>query len=204
MSSAEFGELRDWLLPDLHEPAVALATAEPAAAPPPAETDPRPDPAEAAYAAGHAAGVEAGAAAARAELAPTVAALQGLLGELATTRALFLDQLERNLHALALGVARKLIQRELTADPELVLSLIREALQFVPLEQAIEVRLHPDDHAIARAALGGADAAGVPAAVQWRPDPALARGSFVIDTPQCIVDGRTDVALRTLYDWLGQ
>ena len=37
-------------------------------------------------------------------------------------------------------------------------------------------------------------------AVQWVGDPALSRGSFMVDSPTRVVDGRLDTALRQLYE----
>lgn len=109
---------------------------------------------------------------------------------------------ERNVQSLAIAIARSIVQRELQADPALVGTLVRRALDLLPLDTTLEIRLHPDD----LAALGGEAPRLLPEgralAVQWVPDETLEPGSFVIESPQRLVDGRTDVALRQLYERL--
>jgi hypothetical protein len=39
-------------------------------------------------------------------------------------------------------------------------------------------------------------------AVHWIADPSLDRGSFRLSSPERLVDGRADVALRSLYERL--
>jgi hypothetical protein len=58
------------------------------------------------------------------------------------------------------------------------------------------VRLNPAD----LGALGLGPGAGAP--VQWTADPVLEPGSFVVESPARVVDGRTDVALRQLFERL--
>ncbi|MFZ5623219.1 MAG: FliH/SctL family protein [Gemmatimonadota bacterium] len=186
------------LLPDLRRPAPGECEAGPETGEP---EEPLPDPREEVYAQGYADGVAAGAAQARDELRPVVRALQDLMASFADQRAAILGDLERNVHAVAMGVARKILQREIAADPGAIVEMVRDALELVPMDQPLEIRLHPADHDVVRDAL----ASYVPdraMPVQWRPDATLDRGDFVLATPPRLVDGRADVALRTIYDWL--
>jgi flagellar biosynthesis/type III secretory pathway protein FliH len=109
---------------------------------------------------------------------------------------------DRDLHGLAVAVARQIVQHELVIDPLRVGELVRRALELLPLDTTIEVRLNPDD----LATLGGAPDQLLPPGrsvrLVWLADPALAQGDFVIETPQRIIDGRADVALRDLYERL--
>ncbi len=109
---------------------------------------------------------------------------------------------ERNLHALAVAIARGIVQRELAVEPELVGTLVRRAVDLLPLDNTLEIRLHPEDLALFGPAAPSLLPEGRTLEVQWVPDPSLERGSFVIESPQRLVDGRTDVALRSLYERL--
>lgn len=109
---------------------------------------------------------------------------------------------ERDVHGLAVAVARQIVQHELTIDPLRVGELVRRALELLPLDPAIEVRLNPADLATLADSLEGAVPPGRQVRVQWLSDPSLERGGFVIETPHRVVDGRADVALRTLYERL--
>lgn len=127
----------------------------------------------------------------------------GRVGEyLHTAQSSFVRDRARDLHGLALAVARKLVQREVTADPALLRELVDRALELVPLEPRLEVRLHPDDLSVLLSGPAAADAESRSPAIQWLADPAIERGGFVVESPLRIVDGRTDFALRSLYERL--
>jgi len=157
---------------------------------------------EVAHARGHAAGVAEAEARLEEELQKALAALQGVVERLEMAWTNLEHDWKPNLYSLSLAVARNLVQREVTASPEIVTDLIDRALQLVPLDRTLEIRLNPTD----LAALGDRVEQAVPAdralTVRWLPDASLDRGAFVVETPQRIVDGRSDVALRRLYDRL--
>jgi hypothetical protein len=66
----------------------------------------------------------------------------------------------------------------------------------------VEVRLNPDDLAALGDRLNHMGAGGRSIHTQWMADSALDRGSFLLETPLRVVDGRTDDVLRALYDRL--
>lgn len=180
------GEGGGWSLPSLHH-------------------DGRPEPptdAELAYRRGLEEGRALGSAAVRRELAPALHALARVGEVLDAERANFARARERNLEALALAVAGKLVQREVEADPALVRGLVDRALAMLPLDATLEVRLHPADLALVEAARAEQEGAPSERAIAFIPDAALERGAFLLESPQRLVDGRFDVALRTLYDRL--
>jgi len=107
---------------------------------------------------------------------------------------------ERDLQAAAITVARHIVQHELTIDPLRVGELVRRALELLPLDHVLEIRLHPEDLRTLAASLVHLLPEGRDVKLQWLGDPSLERGGFIIETPQRVVDGRTDVALRALYD----
>lgn len=195
--------------PDLH---AALALPALGRASPPAADGPlalpalrAPDPAPApsaadlALARGRREGRDEGAAEAREELRPVIEGLLRIAEHLQDLRDQALHEAEADLEALALAVARRLVQRELEADPGIVRRLVARALELLPVDAPIEIRAHPGDLETLAPAL---EAWSAGRALRWTPDPALDRGSFVAETPRRVVDGRTDVALRTLYDRL--
>ena len=100
------------------------------------------------------------------------------------------------------AVAKHLIQREVRADPTIVRDLVEQALDLVPNDVALEVRLNPDDLAAIDDQLSRVGAGGRPLHAQWIADASLDRGSFLLETPLRVVDGRADIALRSLYDRL--
>lgn len=157
---------------------------------------------EEAYERGYAVGTHEGFTRAARELVPVIAMLRGLCEEYAAARVHFEADRSRNLYGLALAVARQLLQREIHSDPGVVRDLVAQALDQLPPESMVDVRLNPVDLAALTGALEVLHAASRGLTLQWIAEPSLERGSFLLETPARIVDGRTDVALRTLYERL--
>lgn len=173
-------------LPDLRKPA----------------GDDAPDPAELAALRAEVRTLAAGRAAGEDRVSRAVELLAAAAAQLHAIAHEFAHDRERSLHALAVAIARTIVQRELKTEPELVGELVRDAVARLPLDATLEIRLHPDDLALFE---GGGPALlpeGRALEVRWVPDASIDRGGFVIETPQRLVDGRTDVALRALYERL--
>lgn len=159
------------------------------------------------YAAGRAEGLEEGRREERANVVPAVRALGAAIDAVRTEEAAWLDALEKNLYALAVAIARHLIGRELRTDAETIAALIRQALTEFPLDQQLRIRLNPQDLSLitAASAAGGAAAQIAPGRnTRWIPDPKIARGGFVIEGRERIVDGRIDRALERIYKELSR
>jgi flagellar assembly protein FliH len=96
---------------------------------------------EAATGAAYAAGFSAGQAAARQELVVDATAFAKAVDEIARFRAGLVQRYERELFELALGVARKVVQRELAEHPEHWLGMIREAVRRTLDRETIRIRV---------------------------------------------------------------
>ena len=107
-----------------------------------------PSPEELAWQDGLLAGRQEGERAAEAIVRPALDNIARLAEALQSAEGNFLLGLERNLHALAIAIAQKLVQRELTADPMLVQALVRKAIELMPADGPLDVRLHPADVAV--------------------------------------------------------
>jgi len=75
-------------------------------------------------------------------------------------------------------------------------------VSLLPAGTPIEVRANPVDLTALGNHLDLREPDGRPLAIHWVADPAIERGSFTLASPERLVDGRTDVALRALYDRL--
>jgi flagellar assembly protein FliH len=98
--------------------------------------------AEAAYADGVAAGRQA----ATSELVGEGEAFVKALEELKRFRVAALERYQGDLLALALGIARKVVQRELAEHPEHWLGMIREAVRHALDREKIRIRVGPVLH----------------------------------------------------------
>jgi flagellar assembly protein FliH len=115
------------------------------------------------------------------------------LAELAASHKQMAQAMEEHTVRLALEIARKIVQRELTMDPDLIAALAMVALKRLTGHQAITLRVSRHDFERVRSAL-----ANVSAAVTVKDYPALERGDFVIETGQTHVDGRLSSQIDTI------
>jgi flagellar biosynthesis/type III secretory pathway protein FliH len=121
----------------------AHVEAGPAGAPEPA---PQMDVAQQAADAAYADGFDAGRAAAVAELMHDGEAFAKALDEVKRFRAGLMERYQSELLALALGIARKVVQRELAEHPEHWLGMIREAVRHALDRERIRIRVGPVLH----------------------------------------------------------
>ena len=154
--------------------------------------------------AGHADAIEAGKLATAEELQHVRA-----LADTFSTALQDADQLIANeVLDLALQLAKGMLKNALQVKPELILPIVRDAIEYLPvLQQPALLVLHPDDAATVRAGIGEElDKGG------WRvvEDPSVGRGGCKVDTATNQIDAsaaarwqRLSHALGKEVDWLG-
>jgi flagellar assembly protein FliH len=134
-------------------PAASVAPALPEPVPPPAAPEPDPVEAQASLAAlerdafmkGFAQGERAGAEAAAQRGEAMLRRLTETLEALTALRAQMIRQTERQMVQLALAVARRVINREVSLAPDLLIAMARVALDRLGESMAVTVRLHPEE-----------------------------------------------------------
>ncbi len=77
-------------------------------------------------------------------------ALKAAVGQILDSRAEWQRHWEMTIVQLACGIAKHIVRRELTHEPELTLEWIREALALAGGAEEITLRLHPTDLATLR------------------------------------------------------
>ncbi len=122
------------------------------------------------------------------------------LGRLMSALTEPLEQLDREIEeelaALAIAVARQLIRRELKTDPGQIVAVVREALGLLPSSQrTATVTMHPEDAALVRSALK-LDQTRVP----WRivEDPLIGRGGCRVETEVSRIDATVEARLAAV------
>lgn len=157
---------------------------------------------EAGMASGHASGHEDGLALGRAEAAAELANLQDIAATFgdAVTRAdeaIAADVLE-----LALHLAKNMVRTAFDVRPELILPVVREAVDYLPsLQQPALLILHPEDALIVRGSIGHElEKSG------WRlvEDGNVARGGCRIDTASNQIDAQIASRWQRLSHALGR
>jgi flagellar assembly protein FliH len=144
------------------------------------------------YAQGERAGLEAGGKRAEAMLrrvAQTIEELGGL-------RQTLIQETEREMVQLALTLARRVVHREVTLDPELAAALAHVALERLGMNTPATIRLNPEDYTIVAqdsTRWGGQTVTVVP-------DPAISRGGCLVES----AFGSVDATIERQFDELSR
>jgi flagellar biosynthesis/type III secretory pathway protein FliH len=134
------------------------------------------------------------------ELDPSRQAAEQVASQLAVLHEELTGRTEENLLALALAVARQILEREVQIAPEAVANLVSSALSHFPLDQKIKVRLNPSDLTfLSGEGADGPEVETVGREVRWIPDDTVSRGGCLVEGPEHVVDGRLDSALERIY-----
>jgi flagellar assembly protein FliH len=139
------------------------------------------------------------------ELQPVLTRLSASIAGLAALRSRIRADAEKELVELAMAVARRILRRELTVDPDAVGGLVRSALDKVQSRDVVRVRMHPDYIGPLTKCLAGYPAA---AGVEIAPDGGLQPGDVIIETRRGDLDGSVETQLaeieRGFADRLGR
>lgn len=153
-----------------------------------------------AYKEGFRTGEAAGLERALRELDPSRQAAESAANQLSTLREELNTQTRENVLALALAVAKKVMEGEIQARPGYVAEMVEKALSHFPLDQKIRVRLNPSDLRLFTGKTGeNAPVESGGREVRWTPDDSVAQGGCIVEGPEHVVDGRLDSALERIY-----
>ncbi|HEX4949616.1 MAG TPA: FliH/SctL family protein [Blastocatellia bacterium] len=126
--------------------------------------------------------VQAATADLRAKLAHTLSELEPLYTQIAT-------RAERDLVRLSLAIARRVVQREVATDPDIVLTLARVALERLHPRAVATVRLHPEDFDYVNAHRHQLSSTG---AIELAADTSVGRGGCIVQSEHGDIDARIE------------
>jgi flagellar assembly protein FliH len=133
-------------------------------------------------------------------LEETVERIDGLMQTLQTPFKQLDDQVEREIVELIIATVRQLARREIKADPEQIIGVVREALAILPVSSRnVQLILHPDDAELIREVYAITEKE-----VGWTivEDPVLERGGCKVSTDISRVDATLESRLATLVTQL--
>jgi flagellar assembly protein FliH len=105
------------------------------------------------------------------------------------------QQMEEDLVRLAIEVARRILHRELTIDPQAILGLVKAALHKMETRELHRIRVMPAD---ARLLEGCLASLNLPARVEVTADPSLERGSVILETARGTLDSSVETQLQEI------
>jgi len=146
--------------------------------------------------AGHREGEAAGRAAAAAELQPVLERLARGIQEIAGLRPQLVREAAADLVGLSLGIARRILHRQLSVDPAALEGVVSGALQKLPGQEICRIRIHPELEPAVRQALAREGRGGLPLIA----DGTLERGAILVETAR----GKLDASLETQLAEIGR
>ena len=157
---------------------------------------------EAGQAEGHAAGYEEGLALGRAAAAEELEYLRQLATSFGAAVTHADDAIANDVLELALHLARGMVRTAFDVKPDLILPVVREAIDYLPnLQQPALLMLHPEDALIVQSTIGHElDKGG------WRivEDESIARGGCRVDTASNQIDAQIASRWQRLTHALGK
>jgi flagellar assembly protein FliH len=148
-----------------------------------------------AHAAGAAEGETAGKNRAAAELQPVLERLSVTIAEISGLRARLRREAEADTIQLALAIARRVLRRELTVDPEALHGLVLGALEKLESREISRVRVHPSQ---ATAVTGFLRKTAGGDAVEVIPDGRCDPGAAIFETPRGNLDASVETQLQEI------
>jgi len=145
------------------------------------------------YEQGERAGLEAGGKRAEAMLRRVAQTLE----DLATLRESLIRQTERQVVQLALVIARRIVQREVSLDEEFIAALTHVALDRLGHRAGATVRLHPEDYTVVMAGRGETWN-GSEGPVTVVPDVSVSRGGCVVESELGFIDASLDAQFQEM------
>ncbi len=158
---------------------------------------------EQAYTAGYADGAKAGFASGMEEAEKLLHRLEGLIFGLEAIRSEVYAKLEQEMLDLVIRIAEKVIHTEIRSADSTRTSILEAGLAKLKDSEKILVRVAPADlQAIQEVLPVLKEQNGVVGKVTLQEDPEISEGGCVLESDQCEVDGRIEVALRAIEEAL--
>jgi flagellar assembly protein FliH len=104
-------------------------------------------------------------------------------------------QLEPEIVELAFTIARRIVERELTINPDLVVDTVRTALLAIDQLIVVRVRVHPDDYDLVAQAWSSLAPGTKDASAELVADPKVQQGGCIVDTTSGFVDAQHQTQL---------
>jgi flagellar assembly protein FliH len=147
------------------------------------------------FARGFAQGEKAGAAAAQQETAALAKKLATTLDDLMRVRNEMIRHTEKQMVQLALTIARRVVHREVSIDANLLVTMMRVALERVSDAARVTVRLNPVDH---QSVISGQAGAAASEQVTLTADGRIPRGGCRVESEYGEIDAGVDAQIQEI------
>ncbi len=160
---------------------------------------PSEDDVEARIQAAHQHGYDEGQAAGRRMFSEQLEGMQAKLArtieEISSLKQRYRREAEQDVVSLALAVARRILHRELTVEPEALLGVVKAALDKIDAREVHQVRVAPADATMVREFF---EKMGLPKRIEVLADSSLEPGSAVLESNRGALDASVDAQLNEI------
>ncbi|MBC8164477.1 MAG: hypothetical protein H7Y20_01250 [Bryobacteraceae bacterium] len=144
--------------------------------------------------AGFAEGETAGYERATASTKPVLEKLAKAIADTSSLRGRIREETEKDLITLAIAVARRILRREITVDPDALQGIVKAAIEKVQTRDITRVRIHSGHEQAVRHCLLACHAAGV----ELIGEPGLEPGDVIIETKRGNLEASIDTQLAEI------
>jgi flagellar assembly protein FliH len=140
-------------------------------------------------------GQKAGRDAATSEVQPVLDRLLKSCAEVTGMRGRLRRETEADVVRLTIAIARRVLRRELSVDPEAIHGIVKAALEKVQAKEICLIRLHPEHVAQARLFF---EKSGLTAGFEITADPSLQAGGVIVETRRGNLDASVETQLKEI------
>lgn len=124
------------------------------------------------------------------------------LNELTQLKTRILQSCEKEVVALAIEIARKLVQREINLDSKITAALVRVALEKLNRNEPVTVFVSPDDLPVLEEEWKQSRASNCRGELIFKSRPDLKRGDFVFESQFGTIEGQMETRFREIEESL--
>ncbi len=126
------------------------------------------------------------------------------ISQLDRVREIMLDRLQLDIFDLILHTSEKIVKTELNTHPQVILSMVKAAIQTLKERKDLILFLHQEDHQYLVSLSVSEKQSWLGTQINLEIDPSLNRGSFRIETAAGELDAHIETQLQQLRDQLNQ
>jgi flagellar assembly protein FliH len=140
-------------------------------------------------------GLKAGQESASAQVQPVMDKLLRSCADVANARTRMRREAESDIVSLTVAIARRVLRRELSVDPDAIHGIIKAGLEKVQQKEICQIRVHPEHLLHARQFF---EKSGLAAGLEITADPTLQLGGVVIETKRGNLDASVETQLKEI------
>jgi flagellar assembly protein FliH len=134
-----------------------------------------------------------------------IPALEKAIDDFQQTRQQWLHRWEKNAITLACAIASRILRREVSADPDIAIAVVRQGLELASGWNSVTVELHPDDlHSLSDKTNVLADNWNRAVEVQFVANPQVEKGSCRVVGTWGQIDQRWSTQLQRIAEELAE